>query len=292
MHTAQHGPAAPIALLFLLFLLVTAACSGEPAATYAFSQLDVPEASSTVASGINDAGTIVGWYTRGDTVRGFVHRDGRFTTVEYPGAAATRLHGIGPGRDVVGSYRKAGEQPVDFHGFLLTASGEFVPIDAPGHRNTIAQRILPDGTVLGCQHGDDFTESMRGIAVKNAEISVLDTTATMTNGGTPDGRKMVGLVMDTHRAFLLDDGRFTTFAAPGAVETEAWDMNPDGTIVGLFMTTDSTSHGFALARGRFTTLDFPGATSTIAFGLNPRGDIVGAFEDGDGRQHGYLAQRR
>ena len=273
-------------------LLILLGCGGEPAASYDFTPLEIPGAASVVAAGINDSGHVVGWYGRADTVRGFVFRDGAVTTVEYPGAARTQLHGIGPDGAVVGSYRNAGERPIDFHGFMLTTSGEFVPIDAPGHRSTIAQRILPDGTILGCRHGDDYTGSMQGISIRDGEITPLDLTATMTNGGTPDGAKLVGLVMDTHRGFVVDRGVVTQFEAPGAVETEAWDINLSGTIVGVSVSPDSATHGFALDDSTFTAIDFPGAASTVAFGINARGDVVGGFTDAEGRQGGYVARRR
>lgn len=273
-------------------LLLLIGCGGEPAATYDFSPLDIAGASSVVAAGINDSGQIVGWYDRADTVRGFVYRNGTHVTVEYPGAARTQLYGIGPDGAVVGAYRNAGERPIDFHGFLLTTSGEFVPIDAPGHRSTIAQRILADGTILGCRHGDDYTGSMQGISIRDGEITALDLTATMINGGTPDGTKLVGLVMDTHRAFVIERGVLTQFEAPGAVETEAWDINPSGTIVGVSVSSDSTTHGFAVDDGSFTAIDFPGATSTVAFGINARGNVVGGFADAEGRRRGYIARHR
>lgn len=275
-----------------LVLLLLAACAGEPAATYEFSPLEIPGAASVVAAGINDAGHVVGWYTRADTVRGFIHRDGRHTTVEYPGAVLTQLHGIGPDGAVVGSYRNAGEGPIDFHGFMRTPSGEFVPIDVPGHKSTIAQRLLADGTILGCQHGGDFMGSMRGISIRDGRVTALDLTATMTNGGTPDGSKLVGLVMDTHRGFVVERGVLTQFEVPGAVETEAWDISPSGTIVGVSVSPDSVTHGFAMEDGRFTALDYPGATSTVAFGVNAAGDVVGAFGDAEGRRKGYIARRR
>jgi uncharacterized membrane protein len=274
-----------------LLVITTAGCRSGDGATYTFSGLDFPEATSVVASGINDAGDIVGWYAQGDTVRGFVYRRGKRTTVEYPGAVRTHLFGIGPAGDIVGGYANAGEAPKDLHGFLLTASGEFRRVDSPGHKNTIAQRILPDGTILGCQHGDNYGESMRGISVRGDTIAVLDVPATMTNGGTPDGSRLVGLVMDTHRGFLIDRGVFTQFDAPGAVGTQAWDINPSGTIVGVSVSPDSTNHGFAMRDGHFSAIDFPRAASTVAFGINARGDVVGAFVDSAGQRHGYVARR-
>jgi uncharacterized membrane protein len=275
----------------VLLLVVTAACRSRSGAAYTYSELEFPREATAVASGINDAGVIVGWYTLADTVRGFVYRNGKPRAVEYPGASTTRLFGIGPAGDIVGGYQKAGEGPMDIHGFLLTASGQFRPIDSPGHKSTIAQRILPDGTILGCQHDEDYKASMRGIRVRGSTITALDSTATMTNGGTPDGSRMVGFLTTTHRGFLIDHGVFTQFMVPGAVGTQAWDMNPSGTVVGVSVSPDSSNHGFAMRDGHFSAIDFPGATSTVAFGIDARGDIVGGFDDPAGNRRAYLARR-
>lgn len=259
-----------------------------------FTELKVPGASATVASGINSAGDVVGWYNEGDRVRGFVYRGGAITSVDYPEAVLTQLHGIGRDGTIVGAYRKAGEttqfmgQPVAYHGFRLTPSGEFIEVTQPGHKYTIAQRILEDGTILGCYHGDDFNESMRGIAIRPGRTSVVEVPATMHNGATPDGRKIVGFDMATRRAYLIEDGAFTHFAVPGGVATEAWDMNAAGTIVGMFVDSASVAHGFVLKGGKYVTVDYPNAKSTVAFGMNASGDMVGAFTDASGIRRAYI----
>src|SRR5205085_9761170 len=111
--------------------------------------------------------------------------------------------------------------------------------------------------------------------------------------------------------FVIDDGVFAAFDFPvnsttNASATIAWDMNPAGTVVGLFVRAGST-HGFMLDRwsivngavsGTFNTVDFPLSPSTNAaytdiFGINSAGDIVGKFkETASGPFHGYLATRK
>jgi probable HAF family extracellular repeat protein len=280
------------------------AAKGGAHASYVFTRLDVdvPGATQTLASGINAEGTIVGWYTTAvaGVVRGFIYQDGVYTTVVYPGAMATFVRGIGPGGEIVGSYRMPGERPVDIHGFTRTPSGEFAKADYPGHLNTIPQRILPDGTILGCYHDNDTMGSMHGMTINGENFSEIDMRASMHNGATPDGRKIVGLFTDMDmtpnkgRAYLIEDGIFTPFDAPGSRHTEAWDMNPAGTIVGLFQDALAPFgvHGYVLERGDFTTIDYPGAVYTDVFGINPRGDIVGKFREfAGGPFHGYVATR-
>lgn len=284
---------------------------GGPDHSYTFTRLDVPGAFQTVPSGINAEGLIVGWYFQGTgcpvapcVVRGFTFNDGVFTTVVYHDAtltntAFTQLRGVGPSGEIVGSYRMAGEPGVNAHGFILTKSGEFIPVNYPGHTNTIAQRVLPDGTILGCYHDGDQMASMHGMTKGRTGFSEIGEFASMQNGGTPGGRKVVGLFTDMSagkgRAYLMEKGVFTPFDAPGSDFTAAWDISPNGTIVGLFEDAAAPKqlHGYVLERGEFTTIDFPNSAYTDVFGINPRGDIVGKFrETATGPFHGYVATRR
>jgi hypothetical protein len=286
--------------------------------SYTFAQFDVPGAFQTVPQGINAAGVIVGWYFQGTgcpaapcVVRGFILNDGVFTTVVYHNdvtgtdAAITQLRGIGPGGEIVGSYRMAGEAAVNFHGFILTTGGEFVSVDYPGHTNTIPQRILPNGTILGCYHDGDTMDSMHGILRDKDGFSEYYRPTTMHNGATPSGHRITGLFTDftviptgKGRAYVLEDGVFTPFDAPNSVFTAAWDMSPSGTIVGLFVDAASLTHGFVLDRGQFTRIDYrlPAGTNanyTDVFGINASGDIVGKFREGPtGPFHGYIATRK
>lgn len=302
-------------LAILAALNPIASCGERIQPLYELSRLDVPGSASTIAAGINDAGHIVGWYrdTAGDRVRGFLLRDGVFTPVDYPDAILTQLHGIGPEGDVVGTYRKAGDAG-GLHGFLRTRTGAFSDVNVAGHPNSIAQRILPDGTILGCYHGGDWTNSMRGVSFTPRGPSVLDLPGSMSNGATPDGRRVVGLVMDgtrevvttgksvgpaaanwrrfPGRAFVVDDGVLSVFEVPGSLRTEAWDVNPSGTIVGMFQDSSSAAHGFVREGEAFTTIDFPGTASTMVFGINAAGDLVGHATDSTGWTHAFVAKRR
>jgi hypothetical protein len=81
---------------------------------------------------------------------------------------------------------------------------------------------------------------------------------------------------------------FTTIDVPGATFTNAYDITPDGDIVGVYRDTGNKAHGFLLSNGNFTTIDFPGATQTRAFGVNPRGDVTGDYKDAGSKNHGFL----
>ena len=261
------------------------------ASTFSYETFDVPGATTTIAWGINARGDVVGTY--GDAARrfhGFVRQKGGFTTIDYPGAIRTELRGIGPAGDIVGAYARPGELGLNnFHGFVLTRHGEFVDVDQMGHMFTIAQRILPDGTVLGCYHDRDTMMSMHGIVVDGDDRQSLPQSGTMANGATPDGGRITGLVndMDGTSGFILEDGVFTKFRVPGSTFTAAWDMNPAGQIAGTFANATG-AHGFVRLGDDYTTLNVPGASATRGFGINARGEVVGSYTAA-GTTHGYIA---
>ena len=182
---------------------------------------------------------------------------------------------------------------MNIHGYLRTKKSDFIPVNAPGHTNTIVQRILPDGTLLGCRHDGDMMASMRGITIGRRGYEEISLFASMQNGGTPGGRSTVGLytnqtVMRTE-GYLLEDGEFTPLLVPGSTVTAAWDMSASGEIVGVYRNS-SGFHGFVREGDEYVSLDAPGATATRAFGINSRGDVVGNYVAG-GKTHGFVARR-
>jgi probable HAF family extracellular repeat protein len=267
------------------------------AQTLVFTTIDFPGAVLTNAQGINDQGEIVGFYT--DTAgrtHGFLQSGGHFRSIDFPNADQTQVRGIGLTGDIVGSYQQQGESGgIPNHGFLMTRRGGFFKVDYPGHQNTIAQRILADGTVLGCYHDNDTMMTMFGMAVSRRGFERITEPASMHNGATPDGQMIVGLYTDMMdgrgKAYIVRRGVFSPLEVPGAAQTAAWDVNPAGLVVGLYRDAAGAFHGFHYDGQAFGRVDVPGATATRIFGVNVHGDMVGAFVDASGRTHGFLAQR-
>ena len=274
-------------------------------AAFVYTTIDYPSATtaSTTAWGINARGDIVGDYFDAGGRHGFLLRDGVFSSINVPGAL-TSARGINPAGDIVGTYRMPSEPPVNAHGFLLTRSGELAKVDFPDHINTIPQRVLPDGTILGCRHDNNTMDSMRGIEMGRRGPSEIDAFASMNNGATPDRRRIVGLWTNMMaeggprgEGYIIDDGEFTSFVVPGGTSTAAWDVNPAGDVVGVYTTHAGTKadpfvfHGFVRSGDDYISVDVPGATATRAFGINARGDVVGSYVDASGKTHGFLARQ-
>src|SRR5215469_16577280 len=80
---------------------------------------------------------------------------------------------------------------------------------------------------------------------------------------------------------------FTTIDVPGAVETDANDVNTAGTVVGFSVDSAGIATGFSLSNGTFTSIAFPGATHTLVYGINDGGVTVGWYVDSAGISHGF-----
>ena len=259
----------------------------------AYTTLDVTGALLTSPQGINARGDVTGFYLGIDNVvHGFVWSGGVVTSFDVPGAAGTQARGIGPSGEIVGSYWRPGEPGVAAHGFRRSAAGDITTFDNPGHLYTIAQRVLPDGTILGCRHDNDTMASMVGVTYAPEGVSEIGAFASMNNGATPDGRRVVGLYtnMMTNRgeAYIIDDGVFTSYMVPTSIMTAAWDVNPRGDVAGVYRNA-SGFHGFVLSGDAVTTFDFPGATATRVFGINAAGAVVGTYVAA-GKTHGFVAR--
>jgi hypothetical protein len=109
MHTFHRPIIATILMLALQLVALT---------SWAFAQrtIDITGATSTVASGINDTGDIVGTYTLGGTIRGFLRSQaGGFTDIT-PVTGLVAVSGINDATNnvVVGTYTAGGTN----HGFV------------------------------------------------------------------------------------------------------------------------------------------------------------------------------
>ena len=284
-----------LAVAACLFAASSSAVADPP--TIVYSEVSIPGAVFANAQGINARGDIVGFYRDAESrTHGFVWSRGEVTTIDYPGAAVTAARGIGPDGQIIGSYRMPGEPALNAHGFRLVADGTMTPLDHPDHINTIPQRILPNGAVLGCRHDTDTMDSMRGIVMLPDGTNIeTDAFASMHNGATPDGRLVAGLFtnMMTGRSegYVIAGGQFTPFVVPDSISTSAWDVSPRGEIVGVYRDASNRVHGFLRDGDAFLTIDVPDATATQAFGINAGGDIVGAFVDAKGQTRAFVARR-
>ncbi len=102
---------------------------------------------NSMATGVNDAGMVVGFDMPSNTVsNGFLLSGGSYAKIQYPGSLFTQPFGINDNGEVVGSYTDAGGT---MHGFY-EVSGSYTSFDAPGATTmTTAGGVNDQGTIVG-----------------------------------------------------------------------------------------------------------------------------------------------
>ncbi len=317
----QFAHKAAIALATLAALGLTAARPAQ-AQTYAYTTIDDPLATGNTdnsgnyngsqATGINDAGQIVGTYVdKNYADDGFLYTPGTcFTTLDDPTVSiydGTQANGINNAGQIVGSY---GDDNGLNHGFVYTAATGFTTLDAPnaadeananGYNGTFASGINNAGQVVG-GYVDNNNNSYGFLDTPGAGplsfITLNDpagSTGTFAHGINDSGQ-VVGNYSTHGFLYTLGTG-FTTLDDPQAntFATVVTGINNAGQAVGVYYDDNGVENGFLYTPGTgFTTLDDPAATSgvfsgTRLGGINNAGQIVGSYTDADGVYHGFIA---
>ena len=225
-------------------------------------QVNFPGARATVPTKVNDAGQIVGLYLdSGGKQHGFLLRKGQYSTIDYPGAAATEALAINnwPIPAIAGDYTDAAGR---VHGFVYLG-GQFLPVNAAFAQNLSVAGINDLGEMagtydLGGQLGTAQTFGFQGFAGSLAPLN-YPTTST---------------------AAITTSTLFHALNNKGEIAGTARIQFPN------FLRVDAFLEG----GGNFQPLE-PGVDATLAdqaLGINDAGVMVGSFQDLTG-VHGAIA---
>jgi probable HAF family extracellular repeat protein len=222
-------------------------------------------------------------------------REPSYSTVDFPGAAATTLTGINDDGDIVGFYRDAGGKT---HGFVQRG-GMYASIDYPGASWTISRGIGPAGDVLGSYRmsGEaDFNQHGYRLG-RDGSFSRIDfpghvstVPVRLLKDGTIVGCYHDAAGMDSMHGMAYVKGSFQGF---DRAMTMHEGVTPDGkTLVGYMtdMADMKRNRGYVLEGSNFTPFDVPDSTSTTAIDINAAGAIVGVFEAPAGKTHGFIRE--
>ncbi len=265
-------------LLPLLMLVLTVAAAAQTVINY-------PGAIATHLKGINNAGTMVGFYWNSDgSEHSFIYDGQTYTPIVHQGSIWIEAGGINQDGDVVGFYGIAADNLI--HGFLLTVGGKWTDLNIPGRFNVMPEGVNSNHTVIGCMHNPG---TMHGWTMQNGALVSKSSAYEMYNGINDSGA-IVGwkyYAPNTVVGFILTGSGETEFSHPNASDTEPWGINDYGDVVGRYGPNNGR-HGFLLKDGNFTSIDILGAKATVAMGINDGGAIVGFFIDANGKHHGFI----
>jgi uncharacterized membrane protein len=253
--------------------------------------IDAPGAPRTIASGVNNAGVVVGSYQSGDYFVGFRWYQGTLQTIAIPGNYQTELHGINNVGQIVGGYF-AEDDPSHTHG-LIYDSGVFTTLDFPGASQTLLYGINDSGQIVGFfVNGATSGGFLYSGGTFSTIIDVMPVTISL---GLNNNTQIVGTDSDTI-GWIYIDGSFSYIPIPGGTNTflqDAFGINNDGTIVGDAMNPSGDYDGYIIAPGVSSQLlNYPSATNTRPNGINDNGFIVGQYfgpSTGHEAHHGFLA---
>jgi probable HAF family extracellular repeat protein len=276
----------------MLLIGLTAMVAGATADTFTFTTIDAPGLSGTVASGINNAGEIVGYGNDNGVYTGFVYSGGAFTYLLFPGSAETEALGVNNNGQIVGAYSEAactGLYCLSDQGFVDT-SGVFTSID-PGGSGTQAIGINDSGEIVG-----DYNNFNLGFIDNSGVFSTVSVSQSTGLEGINNAGQIVGTA-GAERAgasgFLDNGGVLMGINVPNSQfgSNLADGINNAGEIVGSFIPSSQNFgyDGYLDDNGIFTSFSVPGASDTYALGINDSGQIVGYFVDAANQTHGFLA---
>jgi probable HAF family extracellular repeat protein len=111
-----------------------------------FTDLNVPGADGTYAWGINDAGTVAGYYFNSSGFFGYTYAGGTYTSFSVPGAAITAAYDINNAGHMAGQYQMTYAGPIQ--SFLFNGTN-YVDIAVPGASMTQAWGLNDLDQVVG-----------------------------------------------------------------------------------------------------------------------------------------------
>jgi uncharacterized membrane protein len=215
-----------------------------------------------------------------------------FTTIDVPGATATRAFAINERGDVAGAYIRAGKT----YGYLLTKEGELTTIDYPAAASTEAWGINARGDVVGRYVMGGM---VHGFLLRDGQLSNVDVAGephTMPTGIGDDGT-IVGCYHSQPWALAPPAYMHGYAQGPGGiasfplVQSMHNGVAAGGSLIaGLgYDLTTGYEYPYLVRNGRFTRLEVPGAIEASAWDVNSRGEVVGRYFDG--RMHGWLLSK-
>jgi uncharacterized membrane protein len=191
---------------------------------------------------------MVGAYTdtsKPGKIHGFLDNAGVFTTIDYPGAAATLAWGINDSGLIVGDYIDT--KNVE-HGFLDNA-GVFTAIDYSGASGTAALGINSAGDIVGIWL--DAAQNSHGFLLSGGVFTSLDYPLATITGTVASGINDVGQIAGTFfdgsgasHGFIYAGGtKWAQVDVPNAGQTALNQIKNDHNVVGAYVDSLTETHG-------------------------------------------------
>ena len=210
-----------------------------------FTTYDYPDSQGTYFYALGNDGTAAGHYIDSDGLyHGVILENGELQRYDFPGAVQTEIYGLSDATGALtGSY-------IDASGVRRGFSGDTV-VEAPSASATYADFVSWTGHIVGSYQdaAGVYHAYMRSSIGRFLSIDLPDATNLeyFFLHGLNNARAVVGRAKaagDVPRTYVGSPLNLQELQFPGAVSTEGWNINQDGSVVGHYDTADGRRHGF------------------------------------------------
>jgi len=263
-----------------LAVVALAATATAAEAQYTYTKIMYPGSTWTEASGINDAGQIVGTYTdTAGVAHGFLYQNGVYSKLDYPGMAHNYAFGINEAGHVVGSFSEI--LPRGPYHASLRVGTTWSEYDFPGNE-TDGRAINSNGDIVGIYNAGYGTPDHGFLKVGDTYTSVDYPGASLTYVfGLNDAGWVTGTYRDGTgllKGFAYKDGAYSSIMYPTATETYIGGINNQNAMVGWKVEGGKVG-GFMTVAGKFRPViaTFANSANTRPRAINDGGQIVGTY---------------
>ena len=236
-----------------------------------FTTHDFPGAQGTYFYALGNNGVAAGHYQDSNGLyHGVILQDGELRQYDFPGAVETEIYGYSDATGALtGSF-------IDVSGIRRGFSGDTI-VEYPEAPETYADFVSWTGHIVGSYVGTDgiYHAYMRSSVGRFLSIDLPNALNLeyFFLHGLNRTRTVVGrakAVGDVPRTYVGSPLNLQELRVPGAVSTEGWNINQDGSVVGHYDSMDGRRHGFIARLTTETESDHFGNvyTVTLSKGLN------------------------
>ena len=236
-----------------------------------FTTYDFPGSQNTYFYAFGNNGEAAGHYEDSDGLfHGVVLEDGELRQYDFPGALETEIYGYSDATGALtGSF-------IDASGIRRGFSGDTI-VEYPEAPETYADFVSWTGHIVGSYVDADgvYHAYMRSSVGRFLSIDLPDALNLeyFFLHGLNRTRTVVGRAKamgDVPRTYVGSPLNLQELRVPGAVSTEGWNINQDGSVVGHYDSIDGRRHGFIARLTTETESDHFGNVFnvTLSKGLN------------------------
>ncbi|MDE0401379.1 MAG: T9SS type A sorting domain-containing protein [Candidatus Poribacteria bacterium] len=263
-----------------------------------YTTYDFPDSQNTYFYALGNNGIAAGHYENSEGLfHGVILENGELRQYDFPNSVETEIYGYSDSTGALtGNF-------TDASGVRRGFSGETI-VEFPGASETYADFVSGLGNIVGSYVDTEgaYHAYLRGPGGSFATLGIpeIPNMEYFFLHGINDALVAVGrakAVDGVPRTFVGNPVALQEFKVPGAVSTEGWNVNQDGSVVGHYDTADGRRHGFIARPAQasavrpppdlsytFESIDVPGVDFLAVTASSDFQDYAGNMRGPDGEK--------